>query len=257
VQISECAAIGLDQLRIEVEIMKKLSHKNIITLHEIFESQDYFEIVMEYFPGGDLYSKITSSDYSYDESDSALIIRQILEAVSYMHRNNIAHRDLKPENILYNEDKKIKVIDFGLSKNFIRSEMKTTCGTTEYCAPEVFTGNEYNSLVDVWSTGVICYVLLCGFSPFSALSRFELIENVISIKYSFPSPEWDLVSEEAKNFISRLLVEHKIRPVAADCLSLEWIAKKAPKETRRSPEERNLIRSRLIEYDSKRKNQRY
>jgi len=211
----------------EIDIMKKLQHPNIIQLMEVIDTPDTLFLVLEYASGGELFDAIVNKG-SYSEVDAAKIIKQILEAILYVHNHGIAHRDLKPENLLLIKndtgEEIIKIADFGLSKDFGEEQLQTSCGTPDYVAPEVLMGEPYDMAVDIWSIGVISYVLLCGFPPFYGDSQKELFENIMNGTYDFPDPEWTDVSQGAKNFIKKILVVDPEKRVNADqCLNDEWI----------------------------------
>eukprot|EP01129_Flabellula_baltica_P002901 TRINITY_DN12784_c0_g1_i1.p1 TRINITY_DN12784_c0_g1~~TRINITY_DN12784_c0_g1_i1.p1 ORF type:complete len:406 (-),score=86.40 TRINITY_DN12784_c0_g1_i1:1061-2278(-) len=213
----------IDVLRREIEIMKQLSHPYIISLEEVWETEDIMYLVMELVTGGELFDKIIEQK-KYSERDSVVIIKQILEAIAYMHENGIAHRDLKPENILVTDSGDIKVTDFGLSKDYSLETLQTSCGTPDYVAPEVLKGVSYDSAVDIWSIGVITYILLCGFPPFYGSNDQIIFDKILRCDYNFPSPDWDNISQDAKDFISALLVmDSSERPTALDCLEAPWI----------------------------------
>jgi len=217
----------LQLLEREIDIMKKLQHPNIIQLMEVVDSPDTLYLVLEFASGGELFDAIVNKG-SYSEVDAAKIIRQILEAILYVHNHGIAHRDLKPENLLLVKDDTgneiIKIADFGLSKDFGQEQLQTSCGTPDYVAPEVLMGEPYDVAVDVWSIGVISYVLLCGFPPFYGDSQKELFENIMSGRYDFPDPEWTEVSDQAKNFIKKILVvDAEKRYTAAEALADDWM----------------------------------
>ncbi|KAF1385203.1 hypothetical protein PFLUV_G00105290 [Perca fluviatilis] len=141
-------------VRTEIGVLLRLSHPNIIQLKEIFETDTDIALVLELVTGGELFDS---------ERDAAHVIKQILEAVAYLHDNGVVHRDLKPENLLYADlslDAPLKIADFGLSKIIDdQVTMKTVCGTPGYCAPEILRGNAYGPEVDMWSVGVILYIL--------------------------------------------------------------------------------------------------
>jgi len=220
----------LQLLQREIDILKKLNHRNIIALKDVYDEKDTIYLVMELVEGGELFDQIVSRG-TYSEADAANIIQQILEAVAYMHDNGIAHRDLKPENLLCSGDETntIKVTDFGLSKDFSAASLGTACGTPDYVAPEVLKGQHYDNSVDMWSIGVITYILLCGFPPFYANTDQQIFEKILRIEYSFPSPDWDHISPEAVQFIKRILVpEPSYRPTAVEALQCDWIKNKAP-----------------------------
>jgi len=148
-----------------------------------------------------------------------------------MHENGIAHRDLKPENLLCSGDDNntIKVTDFGLSKDFASASLRTSCGTPDYVAPEVLRGQPYDNFVDIWSIGVITYILLCGFPPFYGNTDQQIFEKILKADYDFPSPDWDQISKEAKDFIKQILIHDPTkRPNATEALETDWIKNKAP-----------------------------
>lgn len=213
-------------LRREIKIMKKVDHPNILKLFEVFEDEDEFYLVMELVDGKELFDKIVEKG-QYSEKDAAHIVAQIVSAVDYLHSNGIAHRDLKPENLLSAGDadeEKIKIADFGFSKNFGEEKLMTSCGSPGYVAPEVLTCESYDKAVDMWSVGVIIYILLCGYPPFYADNAPALFKKIMDVKYDFDDPSWDDVSEDAKNLIRHLLVKDpKERYTAQRCLEDPWV----------------------------------
>jgi len=243
-------------LRREIEIMRKLKHDHIIQLFDVFDEDETIYLVLELVTGGELFDQIIARG-SYSERDAANIIRQILEAVAFMHTHGIAHRDLKPENVLVtgtNNDV-IKVSDFGLSKDFGKEKLKTACGTPDYVAPEVLRGIQYDNTVDVWSIGVICYILLCGFPPFYGSTDQQIFEKIMKVDFDFPSPDWDDISDDAKEFISAILVlDFRIRPTAEQCLDNPWISGNAPSTPMIGNTDR--FKNGFVEYNEKRKKTR-
>ena len=220
----------LNLLQREIDIMSKLHHKNIIQLNEVFEDNEAIYLILELVTGGELFDQIVSRG-SYSERDAAAICKQILEAVHYMHQNGIAHRDLKPENLLVSgpDNEQIKVTDFGLSKDFGEATLSTSCGTPDYVAPEVLRGAPYDNSVDIWSIGVITYILLCGFPPFYGNSDQEIFEKILKAEYDFPADSWDPVSDDAKDFIKGILILNAAkRPTAAEALQHPWMIGNAP-----------------------------
>ncbi|KAN0037386.1 hypothetical protein ACTFIV_002731 [Dictyostelium citrinum] len=218
----------IEQLRREIDIMKKVKHENVLSLKEIFESDTHLTLVMELVTGGELFYKIVERG-SFTEKGARNVVRQVCAGVEYLHSQGIAHRDLKPENLLCNgegEDMTIKIADFGLSKIFGTGEaLETSCGTPDYVAPEVLTGGSYDNAVDMWSIGVITYILLCGFPPFYASSQNLLFEKILTADYDFPEPEWTHVSEHAKAFIRNLIVKDPDqRHTAKQCLEDLWLS---------------------------------
>jgi len=210
---------------------------------------------MELVTGGELFDQIVSKG-TYSETDAALIIKQILEAVEYMHQNGIAHRDLKPENLLVTgpTNNIIKVSDFGLSKDYGADSLKTACGTPDYVAPEVLKGGHYDNTVDIWSIGVISYILLCGFPPFYGNDDQEIFNKILKADYVFPSPDWDTISDDAKEFISAILIlDYTSRPSAEQCLGAPWIANNCSSENQTQPQIRRLESRKLAAYNEVRR----
>lgn len=243
----------LNLLQREIDIMSKLKHKNIIQLVEVFDEPDSINLILELVTGGELFDQIVSRG-SYSERDAAAICKQILEAVHYMHSNGIAHRDLKPENLLVSgaDNDQIKVTDFGLSKDFGESTLSTSCGTPDYVAPEVLRGAPYDNSVDIWSIGVITYILLCGFPPFYGNSDQEIFEKILKAEYDFPADSWDPVSDDAKDFIKGILILNAAkRPTAAEALQHPWMVGNAPSSSLQT-----FKKDDLAKYNAKRMKER-
>eukprot|EP00918_Siedleckia_nematoides_P107119 GHVU01233553.1.p1 GENE.GHVU01233553.1~~GHVU01233553.1.p1 ORF type:complete len:496 (+),score=93.48 GHVU01233553.1:178-1488(+) len=216
--------------------MKKVAHPNCVLLHEVYDESNKTYLVLDLITGGTVMDRIIAIDH-FSEKDAAAVTADVLTAVQYLHSIGITHRDLKPENLLYaSSDPKspdyntIKVADFGLSK-FVseNAQMKTTCGTPGYVAPEVldpylpFT-NGYGPEVDLWSLGVVLYIMLCGFPPFYDDSTAVLFKQIRKGEYAFPSPYWDGVSDEAKDLVAKVLVvDAGKRYTAQQCLDHPWI----------------------------------
>jgi len=210
----------------EIQIMKNVRHDNILKLFEVFEDDDQFFLVMELVPGKELFDKIVERG-QYSEKDASNIARQIISAVEYLHEKGIAHRDLKPENLLSSgndETELIKIADFGFSKDFNEDKLQTSCGSPGYVAPEVLTSESYDKSVDMWSIGVIIYILLCGYPPFYADNAPALFKKIMDVKYDFDDPSWDDVSDEAKDLIRHLLVKNpEERFSAQQCREHAWV----------------------------------
>ncbi|CAG2177271.1 unnamed protein product, partial [Oppiella nova] len=177
--------------------------------------------------GGELFDRIVEKG-SYTEKDASHLIRQILGAVDYMHSCGVVHRDLKPENLLYysaEEDSKIMISDFGLSKMEDSGVMATACGTPGYVAPEVLAQKPYGKSVDVWSIGVIAYILLCGYPPFYDENDANLFAQILKGDFEFDSPYWDEISDSAKDFIRHLIcVDVTKRYTCKQALAHPWIS---------------------------------
>jgi len=214
----------------EVEIMHKLNHANCVQLFEMYETPKKIFMVMELLTGGELFDRIVAKG-SYSEKEAAELIKDISSAIDYLHSIGIVHRDLKPENLIYlNEraDSLIKITDFGLAKfrSGIRPEaMTTACGTPGYVAPEVLKNEPYDKAVDLWSLGVILYILLCGFPPFYHESTAALYKQIKKGEYDFPAPYWTDISAAAKDLVTKLLcVDPKKRFTTQQVLAHPWIS---------------------------------
>uniref|UniRef100_A0A1B0B9E4 Protein kinase domain-containing protein n=1 Tax=Glossina palpalis gambiensis TaxID=67801 RepID=A0A1B0B9E4_9MUSC len=211
----------------ELEPGTRLTHPNIVQLYETFEDKSKIYLVMELVTGGELFDRIVEKG-SYTEKDASDLIRQILEAVAYMHKEGVVHRDLKPENLLFyspDDDAKIMISDFGLSKTEDSGTMATACGTPGYVAPEVLAQKPYGKAVDVWSIGVISYILLCGYPPFYDENDANLFAQILKGDFEFDSPYWDDISESAKDFIRHLMcVDVKKRYTCEQALAHPWIS---------------------------------
>jgi len=214
-----------DSLENEIKVLRKLNHSNIVRLKETFEDKQKVYLVMELVTGGELFDRIVEKG-SYTEKDASALIKQILQAVDYMHSQGVVHRDLKPENLLYynsDQDSKIMISDFGLSKMEDSGIMATACGTPGYVAPEVLSQKPYGKPVDVWSIGVIAYILLCGYPPFYDENDANLFAQILKGEFEFDSPYWDDISDSAKDFITHLIcVDHEKRYTCKDALQHPW-----------------------------------
>ncbi|XP_069489375.1 calcium/calmodulin-dependent protein kinase type 1G isoform X2 [Ambystoma mexicanum] len=211
----------------EIAVLKKIKHDNIVSLEDIYESSSHYYLVMQLVSGGELFDRILERGV-YTEKDASDVIRQVLDAVKYLHDSGIVHRDLKPENLLYltpEENSKIMITDFGLSKMEGNGIMSTACGTPGYVAPEVLAQKPYSKAVDCWSIGVITYILLCGYPPFYEETESKLFEKIRDGSFEFESPFWDDISMSAKDFISNLLSKDpKKRFTCEKALKHPWIA---------------------------------
>ena len=224
---------GKSKFIAEVEILARLNHPNIIRIYEMFEDDKKYYVVSELCTGGELFDFITQQGH-LSEVLAAEIMRQLLSAVSYCHENHIVHRDLKPENLLLDsppvegQPLTIKLIDFGTSCLYTQDHrLKQRLGTAYYIAPEVLD-MDYNEKCDVWSCGVIMYILLSGFPPFAGKTDEDILRKVKVGKFSFAHESWRNISNEAKSLIRRMLVMNtQQRLTAAECLSDPWIIKRA------------------------------
>ena len=158
----------LHRVRREIKILKSLRHPNIIQLYEIIEDMENIYLIMEYASKGELFNYIVEHT-KLQETEACRLYQQIISAMEYFHRLNIAHRDLKPENLFLDDNFNIKVGDFGLS-NYFGSDclLKTSCGSPCYAAPEMISDRPYSGItVDIWASGVVLYAMLCGYLPFN------------------------------------------------------------------------------------------
>ncbi|KAL8272221.1 hypothetical protein Esti_003886 [Eimeria stiedai] len=212
----------------EVAVLKQLDHPNIMKLYEFFDDKRNYYLVMEVYRGGELFDEIISRQ-KFSEVDAAVIMKQVLSGVLYLHNHNIVHRDLKPENLLLESkasDALIKIVDFGLSAHYeVGGKMRERLGTAYYIAPEVLR-KKYDEKCDVWSCGVILYILLCGYPPFGGQTDQEILKRVEKGKYSFEMPDWGHVSEEAKDLVRKMLTYDSSKRISAEeCLAHPWIVK--------------------------------
>ncbi|EPY76094.1 hypothetical protein CB1_001506009 [Camelus ferus] len=201
-----------EDVKNEISIMNQLSHVNLIQLYDAFESKNSFTLVMEYVNGGELFDRITEEKYNLTELDVVLFTKQICEGVHYLHQHYVLHLDLKPENILCvnQTGHQIKIIDFGLARRYKpREKLKVNFGTPEFLAPEVVNYEFVSFPTDMWSVGVITYMLLSGLSPFLGETDAETMNFIVNCSWDFDADTFEGLSEEAKDFVSRLLVKEK------------------------------------------------
>ncbi|RXN27476.1 calcium calmodulin-dependent kinase type 1D-like protein [Labeo rohita] len=205
----------------EIAVLRKIKHENIVALEDIYESSNHLYLIMQLVSGGELFDRIVEKGF-YTEKDASTLIRQVLDAVNYLHSMGIVHRDLKPENLLYfnpQDGSKIMISDFGLSKMEGTGDvMSTACGTPGYVAPEVLAQKPYSKAVDCWSIGVIAYILLCGYPPFYDENDSKLFEQILKADYEFDAPYWDDISDSGMFTLGR--VEKKIAGDTALCKNI-------------------------------------
>uniref|UniRef100_A0A7N0VHV1 non-specific serine/threonine protein kinase n=1 Tax=Kalanchoe fedtschenkoi TaxID=63787 RepID=A0A7N0VHV1_KALFE len=227
-------AVYIENVRREVEIMKHLpKHPNIVALKKTYEDDHAVHIVMELCEGGELFDRIVARGH-YTERAAANVTRTIVEVVQICHKHGVIHRDLKPENFLFGNEKEtapLKAIDFGVSTFFKSGEKFTeVLGSPYYVAPEVLKRN-YGPEVDVWSAGVILYILLCGVPPFQAETEQGLAQAIIRSVIDFKRDPWPKVSDNAKDLVRKMLNrDPKSRLTAQEVLDHPWLqnTKKAP-----------------------------
>lgn len=205
----------------EMEILKKLDHPNIIRVYDFFEDSKNYYLVMEYCEGGELFNKIEKMS-RFSEDEAALIMRQLLSVVAFCHSFGIVHRDLKPENIMVEERSRklnVKIVDFGTACYLDHNHLTHgEVGTAYYMSPEVLM-NSYDEKCDVWSCGVILYILLTGSPPFSGKTDEEIIEKVKLGVYTTDSPEFAQISNIAIDLIRKLIAPLEQRISASESLN--------------------------------------
>nr|AAP72282.2 calcium-dependent calmodulin-independent protein kinase isoform 2 [Cicer arietinum] len=226
--------VDIEDVRREVEIMKHMpKHPNIVTLKDTYEDDNAVHLVMELCEGGELFDRIVARGH-YTERAAAAVTKTIVEVVQMCHKHGVMHRDLKPENFLFANKKEtaaLKAIDFGLSVFFTPGEkFNEIVGSPYYMAPEVLKRN-YGPEVDIWSAGVILYILLCGVPPFWAETEQGVAQAIIRSVVDFKRDPWPKVSDNAKDLVKRMLnPDPKRRLTAQEVLDHPWLqnAKKAP-----------------------------
>ena len=194
----------LDIIYNEINIHSKLAHENIIKLYNVHEDNENINIIMEYAENGNLYELISKEKNGLTESKAFDYFIQVVNAVYYLHNNNIIHRDIKPENILIGNDNKIKLCDFGWAKELTLENRSTFCGTVEYMAPEIVGSENYDYSVDIWSLGILLYELLYGHSPFKASNTKNVILNIKTHELTYDDKNKQ-ISKSCKDLIQKLL----------------------------------------------------
>ncbi|XP_031266254.1 CDPK-related kinase 1 isoform X1 [Pistacia vera] len=222
-------AIAIEDVRREVKILRALTgHKNLVQFYDAYEDDDNVYIIMELCKGGELLDRILSRGGKYTEEDAKVVMVQILSVVAFCHFQGVVHRDLKPENFLFtskDENSPLKAIDFGLS-DYVKPDerLNDIVGSAYYVAPEVLH-RSYGTEADMWSIGVIAYILLCGSRPFWARTESGIFRAVLKADPSFDEAPWPSLSPEAIDFVKRLLnKDYRKRLTAAQALSHPWLA---------------------------------
>ncbi|KAG6938483.1 myosin light chain kinase 2 [Chelydra serpentina] len=225
---------------VEIEVMNQLNHRNLIQLYDAIETPREIVLFMEFVEGGELFERIIDEDYHLTEVDCMVFVRQICDGITFMHQMRVLHLDLKPENILCvaSTGHMVKIIDFGLARRYNpREKLKVNFGTPEFLSPEVVNYDQVSYSTDMWSLGVITYMLLSGLSPFLGDDDTETLNNVLEAKWYFDEEAFEGISEEAKDFVSNLIIKQKSgRMSAAKCLQHSWLnglAEKAKRCNRR------------------------
>ncbi|KAM4622757.1 serine/threonine-protein kinase 17A-like [Discoglossus pictus] len=201
----------------------------VVDLHEVYETNSEIILVMEYAAGGEIFNQcVADRDEAFTEKDVIRLIRQILQGVHYLHRNNVVHLDLKPQNILLTRGEPlgdIRIVDFGLSRQVDTiKEVREILGTPEYVAPEVLNYEPISTATDMWSVGVLTYVMLTGESPFLGETKQETFLNISQVNIQYSDEEFDGISDLAVDFIKSLLIKNPRKRARADqCLKHPWL----------------------------------
>ncbi|KAK6927184.1 Protein kinase domain [Dillenia turbinata] len=233
--VSSASASLMSNIKREISIMRRLHHPHIVKLHEVLASKTKIYFVMEFLKGGELFAKVAKGRFSEDLSRR--YFQQLISAVAYCHSRGIFHRDLKPENLLLDENGDLKISDFGLSAvgDQIRLDglLHTLCGTPAYVAPEILTKKGYDGAkVDVWSCGVILYVLVAGYLPFNDPNLMVMYKKIY--KGEFRCPRW--MSSDLKRFLTRLLdTNPKTRITFDDIMQDPWLTMGGLQHVRKFP----------------------
>ncbi|KAH9944902.1 Pkinase-domain-containing protein [Amylocystis lapponica] len=224
-------------VRNEISVLKRVSkgHRNIVTLHDYFETAHNLYLCFDLCTGGELFDRICAKG-NYYEADAAELVRTIFRAVKYIHECGIVHRDLKPENLLFrtkDEDADIMIADFGLSRVMEEEKfhlLTEICGTPGYMAPEIFKKTGHGKPVDVWALGVITYFLLCGYTPFDRDTQQQEMEAIIAGDFKFePEEYWANVSKTARDFVVNCLtIDPASRPTCEEALKHKWLSDERP-----------------------------
>ncbi|XP_067303310.1 myosin light chain kinase 2, skeletal/cardiac muscle [Pseudorasbora parva] len=211
----------------EMQVMNQLSHPNILQLYEAFEVKNQVVLILEYVEGGELFERIVDESCLLTEVDAMVFVKQICEGVQYMHQMYVLHLDLKPENILLvnHSSHQVKIIDFGLARRYKpREKLKVSFGTPEFLAPEVVNFDFVSFPTDMWTLGVVTYMLLSGLSPFLGDDDGQTLNNVLMGNWYFDEDAFEHVSAEARDFVSNLLIrERSGRMSATQCLKHPWL----------------------------------
>nr|P20689.2 RecName: Full=Myosin light chain kinase 2, skeletal/cardiac muscle; Short=MLCK2 [Rattus norvegicus] len=225
-----------EMVLLEIEVMNQLNHRNLIQLYSAIETSHEIILFMEYIEGGELFERIVDEDYQLTEVDTMVFVRQICDGILFMHKMRVLHLDLKPENILCvnTTGHLVKIIDFGLARRYNPNEkLKVNFGTPEFLSPEVVNYDQISDKTDMWSLGVITYMLLSGLSPFLGDDDTETLNNVLSANWYFDEETFEAVSDEAKDFVSNLITkDQSARMSAEQCLAHPWLNNLAEKAKR-------------------------
>lgn len=232
------------KIKREIEILRALDHNNIVQIYDAFSDPDYYYIVMEYAPNGDLFSAIVDDDEEFSEDNARKMVEKLAQALKYCKDNGVIHRDVKPENILLCDNGELKLADFNLSKKISLDDvhfslLETECGTPNYVAPEVLQHKAYDYKCDIWSLGVIAFLLLSGgYLPFfpdnerAYDAKLQLLNKVRKGSWTFyPEEEWLKISEEGKDLVAKMMCANPEQRITyEEILAHSWLNPKKPEE---------------------------
>ena len=220
---SKLDPVSREHLFQEVRCMKLVQHPNVVRLYEVIDTTSKLYLILELGDGGDMYDYIMKHSNGLSENKSRNYFRQIVRAVKYCHDLHVVHRDLKPENVVFFEKTgQVKLTDFGFSNIFEPgTKLTTSCGSLAYSAPEILLGDSYDApAVDVWSLGVILYMLVSGRAPFQEASDSETLTMILDCKYFLPAH----LSHECKDLIAKMIVRSPVKRIKLDEISNhEWL----------------------------------
>ncbi|KAJ8012934.1 hypothetical protein DPEC_G00048040 [Dallia pectoralis] len=220
---------GADQAIIKKEIatLNLARHNNFLCLHESFDSSEELVMIYDFVSGQDIFERLGTADFELNEREIANYIRQVCEALAFLHNESFGHFDIRPENIVFTTRKgsKIKIIELGQARHLTPGDqMKVQFTTAEYAAPEIHQNDMVSTVTDMWSVGVLVYVLLSGLNPFTAETHQQTIDNISNAEYSYDDETFKVPTVEALDFINRLLTkERKHRMSAAQALEHPWL----------------------------------
>eukprot|EP00899_Mesostigma_viride_P008122 jgi/Mesvir1/17310/Mv07707-RA.1 len=243
-----------NEIAVMVRILEKVSsHPNVIRLLDVFDDAQDVHLVMELCTGGELFDRIVERGH-YSEKASSQIISQIAKGLASLHAANVLHRDMKPENILFltkDEDSPLKIMDFGLSHISGQTDpLAGLFGSLDYIAPEALESRTFLAAGDIWSLGVILYILLCGYPPFYAKTNRGKQEMIVQAKYDFDDPVWDTVSDSAKSLVKQMIVlDPSKRLTAEQVVNHPWVRGETAGGSLRNP----AVFDRIVRFNARRK----
>ena len=207
--------ISLERIKKEIKYLKSFNHPHIIQIYEVKEDSNNYYIIMEYVTGGELFNYIVKNG-KLSEKEASFFLTQIIYGVKEIHRKKICHRDIKPENLLLTDKKIIKIIDFGLSNEYI-DFLSSQCGSPCYAAPEMIRGMKYSGvMIDLWACGIILFAMLCGYLPFDDSDNNIVFRKILKCKIEFPSEQETHLSNDAKDLITRILTPNPLKRIKID-----------------------------------------